>query len=195
MKTGIVLCYGLFEETNLSYKSYLDWILQDCGQEGLERLIICGGRTNNLKPNVSEAETVAEYFHLVKPELKNIELDDVSLTTNQNLEFISSKIKQDEQVIIYCDLARTAKVIWMAGAYLLHKDRQEIARVYFDVVKDKQIKPFLVWNVVVKGFDFPDRDKYQYLAQTFSSLIEVEAIYNDEIADKLIGQRKTDFKI
>jgi len=195
MKTTIFLCYGSFIESNEEYKQYIEWVLKDSEENGAEKIIVCGGHTNNLSPDISEAQTVFEYLKKIKPGISNVGLEDQSLTTNQNLEFASKKISPDDQITIYCDLARMAKVIWMAGAYLLHKDRQEIAATYFDFVKEKKLRPFVAWNITVKYFDFPSRDKYQCIAQTFSSLIEVEAIFDPSIEEKIIAQRHLDFGI
>jgi hypothetical protein len=195
MKTTIFLCYGTFTESNEEYKQYIEWFLKDSEENSAEKIIICGGHTNNTTPDISEAQTVFEYLQKIKPEISNVELEDQSLTTNQNLEFASKKISPDDQITIYCDLARMAKIIWMAGAYLLHKDRKEIADIFFEFAKEKKLRPFQAWNLTVKYFDFPSRDKYQCIAQSFSSLIEVEAIYDPSIEEKIITQRHLDFGV
>lgn len=195
MKTNVLLCYGTFEEPNEEYKKYLDWAMKDSVESGAEKIVVCGGHTNNLNFSISEAESVATYLHKINHGFAHIELEDQSLTTNQNLEFASSKISPDDQITVYCDLARMAKIIWMASAYLLHKDRKEIANAIFEFSKDRKIKPFQSWNLTVKPFDFPSRDKYLCIAQTFSSLLEVEAIYDTEMENRIVEQRKIDFGI
>lgn len=192
MKINILLCYGNFEKSNEEYRQYIEMVVKESQENQVEKLIICGGHTNNTTPNISEAETVRDYIQGINPSI-NVELEDQSLTTPQNLEFVSKKISSTDQITVYCDLARMAKVVWLSLTYLLHKNRQETGSILFDFSKDKKLKPFIYENLTVKYFDFPSRDKYLCIAQSFSSLLEVEAIYDRELEDKITTQRRKDF--
>lgn len=169
-------------------------VVKESLENQAEKLIVCGGNTNNKTSNISEAETVRDYITEINPDLK-VELEDQSLTTSQNLEFVSKKINPTDQITVYCDLARMAKVIWLSLAYLLHKNRQETGNILFDFSRERKLKHFNFENLSVKYFDFPSRDKYLCIAQTFSSLLEVEAIYDRSLEDKITSQRRTDFGI
>lgn len=194
MKVGVLLCYGHLEETNTEYCDYVKWVLNDCLTESLDKLILCGGHTNSLQPAVSEAESVSAYIQKLGSNFP-IEREDESLTTPQNLEFVSQKVSDTDSFVVYCDLARLAKVVWLSLSYLLHSNRQQISHILFDFFKDKKVKPFEHKNLKVKYFEFPSRDKYQYLAQSFSSLLEVEGLYDPSLEEKIVAQRKIDFKI
>ncbi len=194
MKINILLCYGNFEKSNEEYRQYIEMVVKESLENQAEKLIVCGGNTNNKTSNISEAETVRDYITEINPDLK-VELEDQSLTTSQNLEFVSKKINPTDQITVYCDLARMAKVIWLSLAYLLHKNRQETGNILFDFSRERKLKHFNFENLSVKYFDFPSRDKYLCIAQTFSSLLEVEAIYDRSLEDKITSQRRTDFGI
>ncbi len=194
MKINILLCYGVFEESNQEYRQYVEMVVKETQENQVEKIIVCGGHTNSKSPEISEAETVRNYIIKLNPGIL-VELEDQSLTTPQNLEFVSRTINSTDKITVYCDLARMAKVIWLSLTYLLHKNRQETVAIFFNFSKDQKLKPFVHENLSVKYFDFPSRDKYLCIAQTFSSLLEVEAIYNPEIENKIIEQRKIDFGI
>jgi hypothetical protein len=193
MKIGIVLGYGLFEETNQEYKDYLNWISKEIGDNQIEKVILCGGTTNQNKPGVSEAQTIHEYLSQIKPGFNNFVLEDHSLTTNQNLENAAKELQQEDQIFVWCDLIRLAKVIWLSLFFLLKIDRPSINRAIFEFIKERKIKPFVYKNLVIKGFDFPSRDKYLATAQSFSTLLEIEAIFDPELDELILNQRKKDF--
>jgi hypothetical protein len=193
MKVGIVLGYGVFKETNQEYKDYLDWIAKEIGDKGLEKIVLCGGASNNLEPETTEAAALRDYLVKVLPDYKGFILEETSLTTPQNLEFAAKLIGPDDEMIVYGDLVRAAKIIWLSLHYLLKLERAEISRAIFDFAKDKKLKPFVYKNLTVLGFDFPSRDKYQAVSQSFSGLLEVEAVYDPGLDALILEQRRKDF--
>ena len=193
MNTAILLCYGYLEPENREYKDYVDWVVKDMTENDLEKLIICGGQTNPAKGEQTEAGSVKQYLRDTHPQLVNIELEDRSITTNKNLEFVAGKITDEDKLIVYCDLTRVAKVTWLALTYLLRKDRHDTATILLEYVKGKKPIPFVYENLTVKGFVFPSRDINYAIAQSFSSLLEVEAIYDKTLEDKILEIRRQDF--
>lgn len=195
MTTAIVLGYGIFEETNQEYKDYLDWIAKTVTDQKIEKLIICGGFTNPLHKDLSEARSMNNYIkNLLSLDIK-IVLEEESLTTPQNLKFAKEEIAAEDSILIFCDLARLAKVIWLSSHILLDKTQSEIGNAVLDFYLDKKIKPFVCWNLTVMSFDFPSRDKYQYFAQSFTSLLEVQSLDDKSLDEKILNQRKKDFGI
>lgn len=193
MNIAIVLGYGLFEESNQEYKDYLDWIAKTVTDKKIEKLIICGGFTNPLHKDLSEAQSMGNYIkNLLPPDIK-IVLEEKSITTPQNLEFAKEEIATEDSVLIFCDLARLAKVIWLSARILLAKTQTEVSHSVLNFYLDKKIKPYVDWNLTVMPFDFPSRDKYQYFAQSFTSLLEVESLDDPTLEEKIIVQRKKDF--
>ncbi|OGD82852.1 hypothetical protein A2572_01990 [Candidatus Collierbacteria bacterium RIFOXYD1_FULL_40_9] len=195
MITAIVLGYGVFQESNQEYKDYLDWICKTIKDRGIEKLVICGGFTNPQLKDVSEAQSIYTYLKLNLPVETSIVLEEKSITTPQNLEFAKEEISAEDNILIFCDLARLAKVIWLSSRILLGKTQSEIGHAVLDFYLDKKIKPFDCWNLTVMSFDFPSRDKYQYFAQSFTGLIEVESLDDKSLDEKIITQRKKDFGI
>lgn len=194
MNTGVVLCYGLFAETNQEYKDYLDWVNKQIDEYELEQVVICGGFSNQQQPDVSEAETVKQYFIKKRADFSWI-LDDQSLTTPQNLINASVMSNPTDNYVVFGDLTRFAKIIWLSLAYLLKMDRSEIVDAFWEFGKDKKLKPFVYKSLTVLPFDFPTRSKYSAVAQSFSALLEVESIYNEELDQKIIKKRKEDFGV
>ena len=194
MKVAIVLGYGVFDENNQEYKDYLDWIAQDIKNSKIERAILCGGYTNNTKPELSEAQSIHDYLKILLPNF-DFFLEDKSLTTPQNFENAAKQVNKGDEIIVYGDLIRMAKISWLAIHFFLGLDRKEIARIVFGFAKDKKLKPFVYENLTIKVFDFPSRDKYLATAQSFSTLLEVEGIYDTELDRLILDQRKKDFGI
>lgn len=195
MITSLILGYGLFEETNQEYKDYLDWIAKTVTDQKIEKLIICGGFTNSLHKDLSEAQSMNNYIKKLLPSDIKIVLEEKSITTPQNLEFAKAEITAEDNILIFCDLARLAKVIWLSARILLGKSQSEVSHAVLNFYLDKKIKPFVNWNMTIMPFEFPSRDKYQYFAQSFTSLLEVESLSDKDLDEKILAQRKKDFGI
>lgn len=194
MKTAIVLGYGVFQETNAEYKEYLDWIAKDCQEQGIEKIIFTGGCSNNTLPGISEANANQEYLQKIYPNMPQSFLEDKSITTPQNIQFSLQYFKPDEdEITVYGDLYRSAKIIWLCLHYFLKLTKTDIAILLHDFAKAKQFVPFKIKNFVYKGFDFPSRDKKDILGQTYLSLSEVEGIYNQDIDQHITQYRKQEF--
>lgn len=194
MNTGIVLGYGLFEESNQEYKDYLEWVNKQVVELGLDQVVLCGGFSSQQQPEISEAETMRQFLVKQRPDFNWI-LEEQSLTTPQNLKNSIQKIDTNDNIFVFGDLTRFAKIIWLSLAYILKLERSEIVDAFWEFGKDKKLKPFVYKNLAVLPFDFPSRTKYSAIAQSFSTLLEVESIYDPELDQKIIIKRKSDFGV
>lgn len=192
MNTLIFLGYGVFEESNQEYRDYLDTLAKYVLDHKIDKLILCGGYSNPAK-NISEAESFFNYlntnFHLDC----QIILENKSLTTPENLQFSAQYLNPLDNLTVFCDLYRLAKVVWLASYYFLHKSKSEILNALFDFRLHQEIKPFVAWNLTVVPYDFPSRTRYDALGQTFSTLFEVEGIYDLQLGERVLNQRQKDF--
>ena len=203
MKVGIVLCYGQFrpERTDyVSYKQYLDFIAGEIGKRGLERAILCGGFTVPEHPEDSEASTCQKYLLLIKPDFTNYFLEDRSITTNQNLEFAAKELKPEDEIVVFGDLIRLAKIIWIAMHFLLHASQDEIFKAVFEFASAKDLHKelpgeFRYRNLTVVGFDWPGRTREETIRQIFATLSDVLSLYDEKKNHMELKQRKRDFRL
>lgn len=192
MKTAIVLLYGLFDIEREQYARYLDKVGGDIRKKNINKVILCGGFTDPHRPNLSEAATVHTYLR-EKLEDKEVILEEKSINTNQNLEFAAQSVSSNEDIIVYCDLARKAKVIWIALHFLLQVEKREIYRLMLAFAEHKDIyKDFVHASLTVKGVEY-SKTKEELIAQTHASIIDVLALYDTAMENMDIEQRKKDF--
>lgn len=194
MKIGIALLYGLYNPSRTDYKGYLDFISQKISDEKLNKLILCGGFTDPKLPNKSEALTAQEYIHTINNSFNEFILEDRSLTTNQNLQFAAERIKPNGEIVVFCDLIRLAKVIWISQHFLLGEKQEDIYKSLFKFAHERQLyKPFVHKNLKILAYDFPGKSKEETIAQSFAALIDVMALYNKDFDEMDLEQRKKDF--
>jgi hypothetical protein len=195
MKVALLLCYGLFETTNQEYKDYVDLAAREVTEKNIEKLIICGGYTNPQK-DISEAESVFNYLKSTYNLSCQIIQETKSLTTPQNLQFSAPNIDPiADTILIYCDLYRLAKVIWLSAHFFLGKSKEDISNALLDYRLERKITPFSKWNLTIIPFDFPSRDKYEAFGQSFSTLLEVEAIYDLNLDERIVDERRKKFGV
>lgn len=194
MKIGIVLLYGLFSVENIDYKNYLDFVAQQTNNKNLDKLILCGGFTDPKNPKLSEAATAKNYLQTTLKNFSNFELEEGSITTNQNLESAKKKINNTDELTVICELSRLAKVIWISQHYLQNKKYDEIYENIFKFTYQRDLnKPFQNQNLTVIGHNFKNKTREQLIAQTFSTLLDVMALYDENFNDMDLKQRKKDF--
>lgn len=194
MKTAVVLLYGLYSNEREDYRSYFDFLISEIKKELIEKVILCGGYTNPKFPHKSEASTAKDYLVSTYPEFTNYKLEEKSINTNQNLEFARESLDEKDEIIVYCDLIRKAKVIWISMHFLLHADMNTISEAFMDFVKDRDFyKDFQYKNLRVIGYDFPGKSKDETIGQSYASVIDVLALYSEELNEMDVNQRKKDF--
>lgn len=192
MKTAIVLLYGQYTPDRTDYAHYLDEVADDILTVNVDRVILCGGYTNPAEPSISEAATAKEYL-ADKLQGREVTLEDRSITTNQNLEFAATKITTADKLIVYCDTARKAKVIWLALHFLLHADPRQIYRAMLEF--SHQRKPaadFVYENLTVKGRGY-SKTETEILGQTYAGILDVMALSDPAMNTMDLDQRKQDF--
>lgn len=197
MNIGVVLLYGLFDSGKNDYKSYLDFVAKEIIDKKLNKIIMCGGYTDPKNPNESEASSVVKYLKTIIPDFTDYILEDRSISTNQNLEFAAKYIVDIgdgvNNITVYCDSTRLAKVIWMSLHFLLNETQENIYQELFDFTHRREIKTFVFKNLSVIGFNFPNKTKEEIIGQSFSTLLDVMAVYNEKYNQLNLEQRKKDF--
>lgn len=195
MKVGIVLLYGLYSPERKDYQEYLDFIVEEIIREKFEKAVLCGGFTDPKRPKLSEASTVREYL-TTKTDFDGFVLEDRSVNTNQNLEFAKQRLNlsSEDEIIVYCDLIRKAKVIWIALHFLLDVKPKVIYKALIDFAYQKDVyADFAFENLTVRGFDFPGKSKEETIGQSYATVLDVMSLYDREMEDMDIGRRKKDF--
>lgn len=193
MKTAVVLLYGIYQPEKPDYQNYLDFLAHDFKTRKIERVILCGNFTDTKFPDYSEASAAKEYLQTVYPEFTHYTLEERSLTTNQNLEFAYDYITENDDLIIYCEHIRKAKVIWIALHYLLKLPITEVGKAFVDFIRGRDLyKDFEYKNLVVVGFDFKSKGRDEITAQTYASIVDVLGLYYKEIDEDDVRQRKVD---
>jgi hypothetical protein len=127
MNVSILLPYGIFTESNLQYKKYLDDILIHLNQNKSDVLLLCGGITEH---NLSEAQSVENYLK-DKVTTKKILKEEKSYTTAGNLYFAKALLEEENidptSVTVYCDSIRAPKVFYttleLFADYLTEEER------------------------------------------------------------------------
>lgn len=194
MNIGIVLLYGLYTPERKDYKEYLDFVSEQTQKENLEKIVLCGGFTDPKNPSLSEALTAERYLKSTINNFDSFIKEDKSINTNQNLEFAARKINKSDNLIVFCDFIRIAKVIWISEYFLLGESYENIYKSLFDFAHQNDIhKPFLYKKLKIITYDFPNKTKEEIVEQSMKVLIDVMALYNKDFNDMDIKQRISDF--
>lgn len=178
--------YGLFSPEKDYYRSYLDFVANQIGEDLLDKVVVSGGFTDVKQQDKSEAATIREYLTSVVSGFDNYVLEENSINTNQNIAFSAKEIGEEDEVFIYCDLLRLAKVAWIAMHFILGRSQKEIAEAFLDYEKARGVpidihKPFKYDRLKVTGFEFSGKFKETSINQLLTSLVDVIALYNDEV--------------
>jgi len=193
MKIAIILLYGIYTPDRKDYQKYLDFIASELTKYQYDKAILCGGYTNPNIKNISEASSAKDYLRS-KTDYDKYILEDKSINSNQNLEFASKFISKDEEITVYCDLIRVAKIFWMSAHFLLNTPYIDISKAMIEYTAGKDIyKPFIYRNLKVVGFDFEEKSKEEMIGQSFATAIDIISLYDEEIEKLDIKQRKKDF--
>lgn len=195
MKIAVVHGYGLYSPERKDYEGYLDFIAQEIHKEKFDRVILCGGFTVPEYPDKSEASTAREYLK-TKVDFDNYILEDRSINTNQNLEFAAEHLKEFNdinEIVIYGDYTRLAKIIWIAMHFILKIDKLEIYKSLLDFVSKRQThSDFRYKNLTVRSYDF-DKSKEETVGGGFTAVLDVMALYDQQMNELDVQQRKKEF--
>lgn len=205
---GIILCYGIFEDTNLQYKTYLDKALEIALDAQADSIVICGGLTRS-KSKVSEAQSVADYYLEQQPDLKEkLLLEERSITTPQNLEFAGDLLQTQQplldEIIVICDSIRLPKVYYLALTHLAAAVRVPVTEegIYLSLLKQSIEKRLDVTkdvavafkNIEVRGI-WIDRQPSEIGQQIISTMQEIAAEKYPSVENTIVAARKKQWQL
>lgn len=135
--------FGLFDESNLKYKKYLDRFITFVDKKKIDTVILCGGHSNLKMPEKSEAGTMADYLKKsLNPKVKMI-IEDQSLDAEQH--FISSKnyidLGSGNSVFIVSDSVRFLKYYWMFMKHWFGLSKDEISAEWLKIATEAYQNP------------------------------------------------------
>lgn len=203
MNIVIILGYGIFDKDNQKYKQYLDRSAQVVKDNQVDKVIFCGGFTKS-GINISEAQSMSDYFKELEPEIDSkIILEDKSITTLENIRFTSEVLSKNnfkpEKIIIICDSIRLAKVFYFSLAYFSHLfgknlSKKEIFEQYLELnTKEKydysQEAIIEFQNFLFYGLGM-DRSKEEIARQISTTILEIEAFEHKDLEEKITSYRK-----
>ncbi len=123
---ALILPYGVFEESNLQYKEYLDTAFEKVTASNNAKIVISGGFSNKNFPDLSEAQSVKNYFVTKNPTFSDkLIIEETALTTARSIEIVSRLYPIH---FIVCDSIRAPKVFYLAATHVLHMPEEEIYR-------------------------------------------------------------------
>ena len=196
MKTAVVLLYGLDSPARVDYREYLDKVAGEIGKGGFGKVVLCGGFTDPQRVDESEASSVQAYLKDKVGGFENFVLEDRSINTNQNLEYAAGHVDEGDEVVVFCERLRLAKVIWTAMHFLLKAGREDIYQELLRYVSlSDLVVAFKYKNLSVVGFEFGRRSKEEMMDQSFRAILDVEALYSGEAERLNVEQRKKDFNL
>lgn len=192
MKIAVILLYGLYSPERTDFKEYLDFIAKEIQDKNFEKVILCGGYTDPNK-DLSEAASVKRYLNTVF-EYDNYILEDKSISTNQNLEFASKYISEDDEIVVYGDLLRMAKICWISAHFLLKASQEEIYKEVGKYTSKQDLSmPFKMRNLTVRCFDFKDRPREEIMIHPFPTILAILDLYNKDFEKLHLEQTKKRF--
>jgi len=184
MKIAIVLLYGAYDnerEDIDAYRAYLQKISGEISREKFEKVILCGGKTNS-NNDISEAESVREYLDDIN-NFQDYILEENSITTRQNLEYAHQFLDElgADEVTVYCDNVRKAKVIWLASHFVLNDGPAVIAESLSNY-RRSALRDYKNEKLTVRSFEF-SVSKTLLEDQIYSSLVEVLGVYDSNVEE------------
>ncbi|MCD4756302.1 YdcF family protein [bacterium] len=193
MKIAIILLYGLYDPKNTNYQAYFDFLITEIKKQKFDKVILCGGYTFPHIENISEAESAKKYLQS-KSKYDDYILEDKSINTNQNLESASEHISSEDDLFVYGDWIRIAKISWMSAHFLIKEDLKNIFTAMMRFRDKKDIyAPFKIKNLTVIGYNFKGKSKEEMVEQTFDTLFDIMSLYNKDFEKSNLDKRKKDF--
>lgn len=200
MNICLILCYGLFQETNHHYKAYLDNALSQINALQPDKLILAGGHTSKDYPDLSEAETVYAYIAKQDPQLVlKMLLETESLTTLQNLQNTATLIETEQlpmhSLHIFCDSIRVPKVFHLASqVFYEHIDEAVVYRSLLHQMTDQNLTfaqdcELTFEKITIHGINI-HRQPEEMSQQIAATLIESAFIKYPELHAEVITIKK-----
>ena len=204
MNITIILGYGIFEESNLQYKNYLDKCLELIEKKKSEKIIFCGGFTNPNFPTISEAKSMSDYCINSAPKIKDkIILEEKSLMTSENItyakEIVEANLLKPSEIVIVADSIRVPKVFYFTLAtfsevYGEKLSKEDIFELFFDLNKENIIDVTKEVSLTSNHFKFYGidmaRTKEEIGHQISTTIIELAAFEDKKLNKQIIDVRK-----
>ncbi len=203
--TAVLLGYGLFDTSNETYRGYVDGFIDFANSGNVERVVLCGGRTDPRRPLVSEAASMRDYMSGRLRGSIELRLEEESLTTMQNIEGAKRFVDLEDEIFVFCASAKLPKVAWCAMHYWLGMGRAEIAGAfisYFREHDNNHITAEMAGEVLSRGMTVRNirfvpyamwNDANSMLGNMATTLIEIEALYDRRLYDEAIGRARKKF--
>jgi len=204
MNITIILGYGIFEESNLQYKSYLDKCLELIKKKKSEKIIFCGGFTNPSFPNISEAKSMSDYCIYSAPEIKDkIILEEKSILTSENIMYakkiVEANLLKPSEAMIIADSVRIPKVFYFTLATFLELNgeklsKEDIFELFFKLNKESIIDVTKEVRLTFKHFEFYGidmaRTKEEIGHQISTTILELAAFEDKKLNKQITDLRK-----
>lgn len=203
---AVLLGFGLFDQSNEKYKAYLDRLAKFVQKKKIEVVVLCGGHSNLKFPERSEAGTMADYLRPILPENVKVELEDRSLTTDQNIKFAKEHISLDSKnkIFLVSDSVRFFKNYWLMLHYWFGLSREEISAEWFRIGKEaysnpkkksinlelKDMKRRLTYKNARIIIDPLHKDFKNAVHVIISEVFDIEGLYDQNIYDRYLEQAK-----
>jgi hypothetical protein len=210
-KYAILFGFGLFDESNSKYKDYLDRFVKFVKKKEIDEIVLCGGHTDITQPDKSEAKTMADYITQHLESKVKIHIEDMSITTEQNITFAKNFIDLDNKnkIFVISDGVRFFKIMWILLDRWFGLSKEGIIDNWFNIVQQiysnpkkkdttmelKDIKPFLKYENVKIIVDNHHKDYRNSMHTIISEPLEIEGLYDQKVYEKLMYIAKRKFKM
>jgi hypothetical protein len=205
-KYAILLGYGLFEESNINYRKYLDNFVSFVNQNKTDTIVLCGGRTDPKHPSRSEAQSMKDY---IKPRIKvnaKILLERKSLTSAQNIDFAKKLIQlKNNEISIFCDNIKPPQIMWYVLHYWFKFSKSNIEKYYINYARKYYTKHYTTEQIgkeIVKGISYKNVIIKPYKMRTdiddsvssqISSILQINSLYDKKLYKEFIKSIRIKF--
>lgn len=194
-KTAVLIGNGVFDASAKNYKGYIDEFTDFANRNKVDRVIICGGRTNPQSRH-TEASSIKAY---IAPRLnKRIKLltENRSITASESIKYTKPILKLDhkDDITIFCDSVIAVKVMWFIMHYWFGMSRKAIERDALNFVATHYSKRNATVDmgkwIGVTGVLYKNVEVHPYsiqpsvstaIAQQLVSLVDVASLYDTSL--------------
>jgi hypothetical protein len=199
-KYALLLGYGIFNHAKVPKARYADYVKKFAAyvnQNKIGTVVISGGHTSPKRPLESEAQSIAKYLKPLLKNKPNIALENLSLTTLENIEFSKKFLDLDSEIVVFCDNIRPQKVMWLILNCWFGLSRKKIEKYFVDYSMKYYIthftdeglgkemsKGFTYKNVFVKPYPMRT-DIDDAISAIIGDMLEINSLYENSLRAKL----------
>jgi hypothetical protein len=208
---ALLFGFGLFDPANLKYNGYVDRFARFIKKNKIDVALICGGHTDVSAPEKSEAGTIAEYLRQYVASNVRIELEERSLTAEQNVSFAKEHINlaPENKIYVIADSVRFFKTFWIVLDRWFGLSRVEITDIFFEIINTvqtnpkkkettillKELKPLLKYKNVKIVVDAFHRDYRNAMHTIISEVFEIDSLHDQGVYDKYLKMTRIKFRM